>query len=275
MALLVSAGIAFACGTSSWRAEPGDGLAPRGPEGRSEPLALLFSTSGGTLAGKVVFDGPPPPPNLRRITVDADACGVGLVIDRSLVVDSRSKAVRHAVVTLESPERAVPPQPTRTYSLKIVQCDVDSYVTVVPIGSRVDVTNTDRTLHALDREALPPGARISKAMTAPGIHRLDCDLHPWSGGWVVSTTAPFAAVTGSDGEFAFRGVPEGYWVLTVWQVRLGTLSREVWIGRDRQVREVVSFTPPAVLPPWPALEAAVTGTGGAVVGTAGRAVRGG
>ena len=207
--------------------------------------------------GRVRIEGTPPPHVRREVNADPELCGSDPVVDREMLVDPVTKGVRYAVVTLtnDTAGHAAPAPVTRT--VEQARCEYFPYVTVVPPGSRVVVTNADDGLH--DVHVMPEGgglpdanhslradARVELTFPEPGHVLLGCDLHYWARAWVIVDRAPFSAVTDADGRYAFEGVPPGEWRLTVWHERLGTSVREISVRESGSATlEDVALPPPA------------------------------
>ena len=214
--------------------------------------SVAFSSSGaGTVVGRVVLDGTPPPMPRRTVRIDAALCGDDPREDRSFVVNPATKAIRFAVVTLTPRNGAAPATPpTQVPAIDQAKCEFYPYITLVRPGGSVTVVNSDPGLHDLHRlepggpgshDASPPGSRLPLTFHRAGRTHVVCDLHYWSSAWVIATDAPFAAVTDGDGAFAFRGVPAGAWTLSVWQERLGEQSIELNLAANQTLKPVLAM----------------------------------
>ena len=109
-------------------------------------------------------------------------------------------------------------------------------VAIVPLGGTVDFLNSDRLLHNVHarptanepfNRTQPKNRTVSIPFTKPEIVRVDCDLHSWMTAWVVVAPHPYYAVTKSDGQFAFEGLPAGSYRVHVWHEKLGPVTREI------------------------------------------------
>lgn len=215
------------------------------------------SGAGARVSGRITLDGTPPPRVTRTTNVDVELCGPGPIVDREMLVDPATKGVRYAVVTLtnDRASHAIPSPVVRT--LEQAKCEYFPYLTVVPPGSRVVVTNADDGLHDVHvmpeggtapaaNHSLRPDGRVELTFPERGNVLLGCDLHYWTRAWVLVDSAPFVAITEADGRYAFAGVPPGAWRLTVWQERLGTTVRDVTVeSASSAVVEDVALPPPA------------------------------
>lgn len=215
-------------------------------------LGAVMWMAGSAVTGTVRFDGAAPPPTRRTVTVDRKACGSDAPLDRSLVVDSSSRGIRSAVVVLENTAGGFAPGSPSSAVIEMARCEFFPYVTIVAPGAMVDVVNVDETMHAVrtigesrGHRVLPVDAKVAVPTFQQGRTHLVCDLHYWSTAWVVATAAPFTALTGTDGSFAFPDVPPGEWTLRVWHERFGEATRSLSLGTSGRVVENVLFGPPS------------------------------
>jgi hypothetical protein len=204
-------------------------------------------TDGGTIKGKVVFVGPPPPKKKVIPTKDKEACGSGVrEVDQILL--GPDKAIQEAVVYLKQIDKgkawekaAKPP------AIDNVKCDFTPHVQVIPAGD-VEIVNSDPVLHnthgflgkaTVFNVALPnQGQRIAKPLKKPGMVRVECDAHGWMLGWIYVADNPYYAVSAKDGSFTLTNVPPGSYTLVAWQEYAGTVEVPVTV----KAKEVASVT---------------------------------
>jgi plastocyanin len=98
---------------------------------------------------------------------------------------------------------------------------------VVRTGQPAEFRNSDDVLHNVNvkheetREqqfnvAIPTGGSFEHTFGRDGFYRVGCDIHPAMTASVFAATTPFTTVAGTDGGFAFDGVPPGPWTVTVY-----------------------------------------------------------
>jgi hypothetical protein len=182
-------------------------------------------TDGGSIKGKVVFNGTLPPKRKIVPTKDREVCGSGVrEVDQILV--GGDKSVQDAIVYLKAVEKGKAwPKLAKTPEIDNVKCDFNPHVQVMPAGDFV-VVNTDPVLHNtksfIDKVpifnlALPnQGQRITRPIKKTGIMRIECDAHGWMLGWVYVADNPYYAITAKDGTFAIADVPPGSYTLVAW-----------------------------------------------------------
>lgn len=178
-------------------------------------------SDGGTIAGKVVFNGTVP---TRKIitTKDQDVCG-GIREEPEIIVGG-DKGVKDAVVYLAEVAKGKP-WPTGEAAEPLLdqeKCVFTPRVQVMRPGT-LDVKNSDPVLHNTHgfygkrtafNLALPNKDQVVQTeLQRPGEVRIECDAHGWMLGWIYVVEHPYFAVTGEDGTFSITDVPPGDYVL--------------------------------------------------------------
>ncbi|MFN3466391.1 MAG: carboxypeptidase regulatory-like domain-containing protein [Candidatus Brocadiales bacterium] len=121
------------------------------------------------------------------------------------------------------------------------------HVLVVPVGSTVELRNSDPEMHNLHassvknpafNEGMPEGGTsLLKRFEQVEIVRLGCDLHQEMRAWIVVRDNPYYALTGKDGRFNIIDIPPGTYKLSLWHEDLdkeqrSSLTTEVTIEPD-------------------------------------------
>ena len=208
----------------------------------STPTAQAYDAvsvaDGGSIKGKVVFNGTLPPKRKIVPTKDREVCGSGVrEVDQILV--GGDKSVQDAIVYLKAVEKGKAwPKLVKTPEIDNVKCDFQPHVMVMPVGDIV-VVNTDPVLHNtksfIDRVpifnlALPnQGQRITRPIKKSGIMRVECDAHGWMLGWVYVADNPYYAITAKDGAFTIADVPPGSYTLVAWQEYTGPTETPITV----------------------------------------------
>jgi len=204
---------------------------------------------GGSITGKVVFAGTPPPAKKIDITIDQYLCGNEK--DAGDLLLSPRKEIQNAAVWLENPppNAAWPAEPKKV-EMDQKGCMFIPRVVVIPAGGTVDFLNSDRLLHNIHatpklnvsfNRTQPKDRTIPITFAKPEIVLINCDLHSWMKGWVVVAAHPFYAITGADGQFAFDNLPPGEYKLQVWQERLGMVPASVTVPNQGPARVTVEM----------------------------------
>jgi hypothetical protein len=215
--------------------------------GHAAAYDVVAVADGGSIKGKVVFNGALPPPRKVVLTKDREVCGTGIREVAQITV-APDKGVADAFVYLVKVEKgkawAKPPKPPELNNLK---CDFAPHVQIIQPGELV-VVNSDPVLHNtksfFDRTpvfnlALPnQGQRITREIKRTGLMRVECDAHGWMLGWIYVADNPYYAVSAKDGTFTIADVPPGSYTLVVWQEYAGKVEVPVTV----KPREATSVT---------------------------------
>ena len=203
-------------------------------------------TDGGSITGKVVFAGTPPPKRKVVPTKDREVCGSGIrEVDQILL--GGDKAVQEAIVYLKEVDKGKAwPKPAKAPAIDNVKCDFRPHVQVIPAGD-LEIVNSDPVLHnthgflgklTVFNVALPnQGQRITRPLKRTGLVRVECDAHGWMLGWIHVADNPYHAVTAKDGTFTLADVPPGSYTLVAWQEYTGAVEVPVTV-RAKEVTSV-------------------------------------
>jgi plastocyanin len=213
-------------------------------------LALLLAAGTGALSGKVTLSGLAPRLAPLPVTRDMKVCGNNKP-DESLEV-SQGGGVRNAVVWLT--DLPVPKDvKARKENLDQQHCAFVPHVVVAPVGSTVDVINSDRALHNVRAQAgdvklmnyaMPiPGHVVPTRLKKDGIFKVSCDVHPWMRAWLLVLPTAAFGVTGEDGKYGIADLPPGRHRIKIWHERLGEREAEVEIRADETTTHDVQYNP--------------------------------
>jgi hypothetical protein len=193
-------------------------------------------SDGGTISGKVVFQGNVP---TRKIipTKDREVCGA--IRDEPEVMVAPDHGVQDAIVYLKDVQKGKPlVKPPKSPEIVNDHCRFVPHVQAFPVGTVV-IVNDDPILHnthgflanvTVFNQALPmKGMHIPKPLTKPGLVRIDCDVHGWMRGWIYAADNPYYAVTQKDGTFRLSDVPPGSYTVVAWQEYTGETDAPVTV----------------------------------------------
>jgi plastocyanin len=196
-------------------------------------ISLAAPVDAGEVRGVVRHAGAAPASEPLRATKDQSTCGEAVADDAVLVSGGM---LANAVVSIGAIP-GVQPQPV-TVVLDQRQCRFVPRVLTAPVGSTVDVVNSDPILHnahgwngkaTVFNVPMPEeGQRAPKLLRKPGLVKVGCDVHAWMGAWIWVAEGP-AAVSAADGSYRLTGVPPGTYTVKAWHERLGDLTAQVTV----------------------------------------------
>jgi hypothetical protein len=188
------------------------------------------TTGGGTIAGKVVLSGNPPPK--QNIANSPN------IPDQSLVCDS-SGGNQNVIVFLANAPATPPPASQPSAVLDQINCMYVPHVLAVQAGEPMIVKSSDNLMHNVQFQCAQnppsnfgfpgPGSRQITLAVAEPPFRVKCDVHPWMTAWIGVFNHPYFAVTGADGSFSIPHIPAGTYTLAAWQEVLPQQEQSVTV----------------------------------------------
>ncbi len=201
-------------------------------------------TNGGTITGKVAFDGAAPV--MRTLDMSAtpycEKAHQGKPAKSEEVVVNSNKTLKNAFVYVKA---GLPDQnwqvPTTPVELTQSGCMYSPHVVGLQTGQNLDIKTSDQTNHNIHpmpqsnpewNESQPPGSEDKMKTFARQeiMIPVKCNGHPWMRAYIGVVSHPFFAVTGDDGTFTIKGLPPGTYTLTVWHEKYGTQDQQVTVG---------------------------------------------
>jgi len=218
------------------------------------PALAIDPARTGAVAGRVTFQGPPPPRRSIELQRECQAHGAEILAEdvvvgaegglRDVLVHVRRGLAGHAI-----PERPAGPSPV----LDQVGCRYTPHVLALRAGDSLLVANSDPIAHNVRVHAPRNGLGSNRTQgegAAPlelpfaraelGV-RVDCDLHPWMGAVVHALDHPFFALTGEDGAFRIDGLPEGEYELEALHPTLGKRRATIAVAAGGEARADFAF----------------------------------
>ncbi|GIX48453.1 MAG: methylamine utilization protein [Candidatus Tectimicrobiota bacterium] len=221
------------------------------PAGSYQAVAV---TEGGTISGKVVFVGTPPPLRTVIPTKDKEVCGGPRQEPR--IVLGADRGVQEAIVYLKAVTRGKPwAQQAGVLVIDNVKCRFEPTVQVVPVGAKLTIRNSDPVLHnthgylrfnsqrrTVFNVALPTqGLEIERVLRRPGIIDVECDAHGWMQAWILVAENPYYAITTADGSFTLTDVPPGTYTLVAFHHYTGAVEVPVTVTPNATTRVTVEL----------------------------------
>jgi plastocyanin len=212
------------------------------------PSAAAAASSGGTISGRVVFVGDPPQAKKIKVTKDNEKCGAEITAE-DLVV-SADKSIQNAVVSVVG-LKGTPQKSDKTPTLDQKGCVFHPHVVIVPIGSGVDILNSDGVLHNFHTYSnknpvvnkAQPGfkKKMTESFAQPEIIKINCDAHSWMSAWIVVTDHPYIDATDNVGAFKIVDVPPGTHTVEVWHETLGKVTKTVTVKAGEEAKLIIEL----------------------------------
>ena len=184
----------------------------------------------GTVRGSVRLKGDAPKPATDAITQDQKVCGDSVPLPR--IALGGGNGVQNTFVFLEGVPDAAgrrPVAPKEPFLIDQKGCQYVPHSLIVPVGSKVEISNSDPILHNVHGTQSGEGVfnyaqskqglrqEIDMGKTMPGIITLTCEAgHPWMNAFVYVAKDPFVALTDANGDFVIKDVPPGTYTLKMW-----------------------------------------------------------
>ena len=207
-------------------------------------LAAPLAFAGGTVKGKVNFDGDPPKQadlsdaikKYQSAPGKQDECTGAPHMSEDLIVDSGTKGIQNVFVSIDKVQGGkkleVPATPI-VHNQKT--CRMDPHILVIPKGAKLEFKNDDGFMHnthsnstknPVFNEGIPAGKSITKEFKDTEKVKLTCDVHTWMKGWIVVTDTAYYAISAKDGSFEIGDLPPGEYTVKFWHETLGMTKAE-------------------------------------------------
>ncbi len=207
----------------------------------------------GTISGRALFKGEPPPPKELRVTLNKKTCGHTYQSESLLV--SETGGIQNVVVSLLRIPTGLPME-TGDKPIQIDQqkCVFIPHVLLVPAGAEFEALNSDpvshnfHTIGAHNKEinimqTKTKRRRLPLTFSEPDTIEVICDVHSWMKAWIIVTDHPYYALTDAEGQFRLENVPEGSYRIKAWHEELGTQPvQEVVVTINQDTRADFEFS---------------------------------
>jgi plastocyanin len=195
------------------------------------------------IQGRITLKGTPPP-DVVIPSANTKDCHGGTIKTEFWSLGTNG-GLGNVVVWVEGvPNEVKPEEPLPQVVIDQQGCRYTPHISAVQVKEKVVVKNSDPTLHNVrgslvlrDKKnrvvfnlAQPvKGMKSEVSFSQPGLHSLECDVHPWMQAWVMVLESPFYAVTDEGGVYQLpKGLPAGEYEVKAWHERfLNPLSQKV------------------------------------------------
>ena len=204
--------------------------------------------NGGSVSGRVIYDGTPPEPRILKVDEDVEACGGDRPSDELLV--SGNGGIQNVVFSIEKIGKGKAwdfPKGGFTYDQK--NCSFVPRIMLIKPKTEGEILNSDsigHNFHTISKgiynvnKKIQPGSKLmvrKNKIRKTGMVRAKCDIHSWMGGyWVVADT-PYTVLSDADGNFSITDIPPGKYTLKIWHETLGESKQKVEVsgGGDTKI----------------------------------------
>ena len=232
----------------------GGGSSDSTAEGPPPPtVSPVDAATAGNVTGRITFEGAAPTSNVIRMDSDPNCVQPGATVTDELVVIGDGGALQNVFVYVKDGLGNLRfPVPATPVLLDQKGCHYVPHVFGVQVGQRVEVLNSDSTLHNV--HALPKANQefntgqplagmkhIHQFSTAEVIVPFKCDVHPWMHAYVGVLDHPYFAVSAADGTFSLKGLPPGTYTVEAWHETLGAQTQTVTIGASESKETAFTF----------------------------------
>jgi hypothetical protein len=171
----------------------------------------------GTLEGRVILKGPPPPlPPLEVPSNHQDHASCKEHVKSEVIIAASDGSLKNVVVHVKDFKPEKRPKP-REAVLDNRNCLFVPHVQATTVGSTFRMLNSDSFIHntrgllALDgiNIAIPPKGAIERKLNRPGWGAVKCDFHVWMDAHVHVFPHELFDVTGKDGRYRIVNIPPG------------------------------------------------------------------
>lgn len=231
------------CGGGGEKTEAPKAADASAPAAAGGAAATPDEANGGTITGKVAFDGAKPVAkaiDMSAVPFCMKEHPGGQKAEDVIVNDNGT--LKYAFVWIKSglPDKTWQ-VPTAAVQLDQHGCMYKPRVIGVMAGQNIDIKTSDATNHNIHpqptsntdwNESQAPGSE-DKIKTFPRqeiMIPVKCNIHPWMRAYIGVVSHPFFAVTGDDGTFTIKGLPPGTYTVEVWHEKYGKQEQSVTVG---------------------------------------------
>ena len=217
---------------------------------------FISSALGGTLSGRVNFDGNPP--KKKTIKMDADpVCGSSHkepVYNQSFIINEAGY-LQNVLVYLKDVkyDGNTPDTPA---VLDQNGCMYSPHVQGMMVGQDLLIKNSDATLHNIHglpklisefNFAMPKVVKEKaiKMAKAENFIKIKCDVHSWMKAYISVFDHPYFAVTDDSGHYQIDNIPPGDYEVIAWQEKFKdkTLNASVTVSDSASAQNFTFVKP--------------------------------
>jgi hypothetical protein len=229
------------------------------PTNNVAPVGNKVTSTAG-ISGKIILQGTSPPERDLPLSVDCGKLHATLPKTRLYVVGQDGALADVFVYIKEGLSGKTFPAATESVVLDQVGCEYTPYVVGLQTGQKLLVRNSDPTMHNVhalpkisgnkesNKAQMAKSPELEYSFNAPEIFlTFKCDVHPWMYAYVGVVDHPFFAVSGKDGMFQLKNVPDGKYVVEAVHRKAGKQTKEISVTDGKSEPINFAFEIPASL----------------------------
>lgn len=230
---------------------------PKASTGPPPDAKRVDTSTAGSLAGRVLLDGPSPVNPAIKMTADPFCIRAnkdGAALESFVVQDGGLDNV--FVYVKDGLGNYWFDTPTEPIKLDQNGCRYKPHVFGARVGQPIEISNSDGTLHNVHALASEnrefnfgqplAGMKNTQTFAKPEVMvTFKCDVHSWMNAYAGIVAHPYFAVTAKGGRFELKDLPAGTYTIETWHEKLGKQTQTVTLG-EKEAKEIsFSYKAPA------------------------------
>jgi hypothetical protein len=217
--------------------------------------ACLSAFAFADVTGKVTLDGKAP--EMKTIDMSGVPACAQLhpdPVSEEIIVASDKGELKNVVVSVKKEEgQDLPGEAPKTPAvLDQKGCQYSPHVLAMMVGQDLLVKNSDPFLHNSHSLAeqngtfnkgqpnVNDGEKMDPQPKTPETFRVKCDVHAWMSAYIAVFDHPYFSVTGDDGTFTIKGLPDGEYTLEAWHEKLPKQTQKITV-KDGKTASPIEF----------------------------------
>jgi len=205
-------------------------------------VLTTIATIAGSIDGVITLNGKAPAPKDLETGTDPVCHAKHKTVKSEVYVVGEGNTLANIMVKItKGLAKKSYPAPKDALVVTQAGCTYSPHVFGVQKGQTVKVLNPDGTMHnvhTFPKQNRPFNKSMPKHMTetttkfkkVEGPFQVKCDVHPWMGAWIEVLEHPYFSVTGKDGKFSIKDVPDGEYTVTAWHEEMGEQTGTVKVA---------------------------------------------
>jgi plastocyanin len=203
-------------------------------------IAAYAAPSGGTISGKVTYEGTPAKPKPIDMSKEPSCAKQHAApVTTETVVTGPNNSLDNVVVYLSAGASDENP-PSQPVKFDQKGCQYLPHVLAFQVNQTLEIANEDQTSHnihplpRINREwnkSQPAGTPpMTDKYDKPEFIPVKCNIHPWMHGNFAVLKNSHYAVTQGEGAFTLANLPPGKYTITAWHESYGDQTQDVTIS---------------------------------------------